>query len=102
MRAIEWMGIYNKKYDDFLNTGNSVTDNCKSILLHSEGNGTELPKLFAVENAEEIVKRRREEEETKKMESISPTPNSGVVGGMPPMPGAVPPQPPVASPVQAP
>lgn len=98
MRAIEWMGIYDKKYEDFLNTGNIVTDNCNSILLHAEGNGKDLPKLFAIENAEEIVEQRRAEKAAIPNEQQVLNPGQPV-SGMPPMPGAMP-QAPVMPPVE--
>lgn len=58
MRAIEWLAPYKQRYEQFLHTGNQATDICNSILLHSEGDGTELPSLFAVDNAEEIANQR--------------------------------------------
>lgn len=55
VRAIEWMRPYKQRYEDFLSTGNPNTDAGNAILLHSEGNGSQLPSLFAVDNAEEIA-----------------------------------------------
>lgn len=55
MRALSWMASYKEKYEMFLNTGNPNTDASNAILLHSEGDGKELPSLFVVENAAEIA-----------------------------------------------
>lgn len=55
MRAIDWMKIYKERYERFLNTGNPNIDSANAILLHSEGNGNQLPLIFAVDNAEEIA-----------------------------------------------
>lgn len=55
MRAIDWMKPYRDRYERFLNTGNPATDASNAILLHSEGNGEDLPSLFAVDNAEEVA-----------------------------------------------
>ncbi len=49
MRCIDWMQPYKQRYDRFLNTGNPATDLINSILLHSEGDGKQLPSLFAVD-----------------------------------------------------
>lgn len=107
MRAIDWMDTYKEKYERFLNTGNPNTDAGNAILLHSEGDGSQLPLLFAVENAEEIAAQKAREaqaasqpqaafsqpqmaQQPKPMAS-APTP--------PPMPGAtVPPPMPQAEP----
>ena len=50
MRAIEWMKPYKDRYENFLHTGNPATDAGNAILLHSEGDGTQFPSLFMVEN----------------------------------------------------
>lgn len=55
MRCISWLETYKQKYEQFLHTGNPATDANNAILLHSEGNGTGLPSLFVVENAEQIA-----------------------------------------------
>lgn len=55
MRAIDWMTPYKQRYENFLNSGNPNTDASNAILLHSEGDGSQFPSLFAVENAEEIA-----------------------------------------------
>ena len=52
LRCIQWLQDYKKRYEHFLNTGNAATDENNAILLHSEGNGTQLPSLFARENFE--------------------------------------------------
>lgn len=90
MRAIDWMKPYRQRYESFLHTGNPNTDAGNAILLHSEGDGSQLPPIFAVENAEEIA--------AQKAAATAPQPQaSAPAAGMPappPMPGAVPPPPP--------
>lgn len=84
MRCISWMGTYMEKYDQFLNTGNPNTDASNAILLHSEGNGKDLPSIFVVENAEQVA--------------IQSPSTSQPVSGMPSMPemqGGIPPMPPI-------
>ena len=65
IRAIDWMATYKERYERFLHTGNQATDAGNAILLHSEGNGSQLPSLFAVDNAEEIARKAAEEEAMK-------------------------------------
>lgn len=55
IRAIDWMSSYKQRYEQFLHTGNPATDAANAILLHSEGDGSQFPPLFAVDNAEEIA-----------------------------------------------
>lgn len=55
MRCMSWMATYKEKYEMFMNTGNTNTDASNAILLHSEGDGKNLPSLFVVENAAEIA-----------------------------------------------
>ena len=55
MRAIDWLHSYKEKYDRFLHTGNPATDAGNAILLHSEGDGSDLPSFLVVENAEEVA-----------------------------------------------
>ncbi len=52
IRAIDWMGDYKKRYERFLNSGNLATDMANAILLHSEGDGKQLPSLFAKSDEE--------------------------------------------------
>lgn len=73
MRCISWLATYKEKYEDFLNTGNANTDASNAILLHSEGDGKDLPSLFAVTDASANVQK----------DSIAPN--------VPPMPGVTPP-----------
>lgn len=117
MRAIEWMAPYKERYERFLRTGNPATDEGNAILLHSEGDGKDLPSLFAIDNAEEIVAQRRRETEAAKAAEAAATQQSSYTmqqpyaqpyaqagaapmpqapGAMPPPPGATPPPPPGA------
>lgn len=86
MRALSWMETYKQKYEDFLHTGNPSTDASNAILLHSEGDGTELPSLFVVENAAQIA---AESAVTANIPTSSITvPPVASPNAMPPMPGA--------------
>lgn len=85
IRAIDWMTPYKQRYEQFLNTGNPNTDASNAILLHSEGNGSKLPSLFALSN-EEIEKKLAEEEN--KQPTGAPTtgaPQPPTGPGMPPI-----------------
>lgn len=55
MRAIEWLSTYKQRYENFLHTGNKATDDSNAILLHSEGDGTQFPSMFMVENWAQII-----------------------------------------------
>lgn len=80
------MSPYKERYEQFLNTGNPATDSGNAILLHSEGDGSQLPSLFAVDNAEEIAaKAAREAKEAK-----SQTGNDVVLPPTPPLPNVEP------------
>ena len=52
MRALSWMPEYKDRYDSFLNCGNENTDYSNSILLHTEGDGKNLPSIFVVSSDE--------------------------------------------------
>lgn len=102
MRAIDWMTPYRKLYENFLHTGNPNTDAGNAILLHSEGNGSQFPSLFAVENAEEIAAQNsaaQAQTQPQMQPQMQPQAVPPVVNApaMPPMPGSVPP-PPAAEP----
>lgn len=58
MRCADWLQTYRDKYERFLHSGNQMTDRSNAILLHTEDDGKELPSLFVVENAEQIVAQR--------------------------------------------
>lgn len=95
MRAIDWMKPYKERYEEFLNTGNPNTDAGNAILLHSEGNGSHCPSLFAVDNAEEIAAQQAAAEQptTPVTPPVLPTDTDKI----PPIPGTVTP-PPIAEP----
>lgn len=100
MRAIDWLKTYRERYENFLCTGNPNTDVCNAILLHSEGDGSQYPTLFAVENAEEIAAERAAAEQQSQMPAMpqqhTPMPPAAA---MPPVQGAgMPLPPPVAEP----
>lgn len=89
MRCISWLSTYKEKYERFLNTGNPNTDASNAILLHSEGNGKDLPSLFVVENAEQIAMQNGSQ--VPPTVSAPPTmPPMPGVPGMPPMPQSAP------------
>ncbi len=81
MRCMTWMTTYKEKYEQFLNTGNVNTDASNAILLHSEGDGKNLPSLFVVENAAAIAAGATQPSAT----SMPPMPPTGA-----PVPPAVP------------
>ena len=95
IRAIDWMKPYKEKYDRFLHTGNPATDAGNAILLHSEGDGSQFPSLFAVDNAEEIAAQAAQAAMANQMAQTAPTPQAGPAVP-PPMPGTAPVPPPVA------
>jgi hypothetical protein len=82
------MKPYKEKYDHFLHTGNPATDAGNAILLHSEGDGSQFPSLFAVDNAEEIAAKAAQATQTAQPQAGPAVP--------PPMPGAATVPPPVA------
>ncbi len=121
IRAIEWLANYKERYERFLHTGNQATDVINSILLHSEGDGTTLPSLFAL-SEEEIARVRAEREATQQQaqgftsaqpaggaaqsfgqqpavgqQTAAPVGGPGMPPPPPPAPGTIPP-PPVAKP----
>ena len=111
MRAIDWMKPYKEKYERFLNTGNPNTDAGNAILLHSEGNGSQFPLIFAVDNAEEIAAKNAAAQAAANQPqqptafAQPQTAQAPVIGGgMPPMPGApaMPPIPGMTPPAPAP
>lgn len=100
MRAIDWLKTYRERYENFLCTGNPNTDVCNAILLHSEGDGSQYPSLFAVENAEEIAAERAAAEQQSQM-PVMPQQHTTMppAAVMPPAQGAgMPLPPPVAEP----
>ena len=103
IRAISWMEPYKDRYESFLNTGNVNTDASNAILLHTEGDGKQLPSLFVVENAAEIAAQTSQPMQptvgTAPMPGMAPTagpgmppPPPGVGPGMPPPPQPTVPQ----------
>ncbi len=100
MRCMSWMSSYKEKYEQFLDTGNVNTDASNAILLHSEGDGKNLPSLFVVENAAQIAEAELAAQAAAQP-AVQPVaqPMAQPVAGMPPMPGApVPPPMPEAEP----
>lgn len=96
MRAIDWLSTYKKRYEKSMNSGNVATDMSNAILLHSEGDGSQLPSLFVVENAEEIAKQNAQQAQP------AGAPMQQSANGMatpPPMPGGAPLPPPISSPI---
>jgi len=49
MRAIEWLSSYERSYNDMVNNKNEIEAKEARILLHSEGDGTDLPGLMGEE-----------------------------------------------------
>lgn len=94
IRAIDWMKTYKNKYEEKLHTGNAATDAANAILYHSEGDGSQYPSLFAVDNAEEIAAKAAQEAIAAQT-TAAPQPQAGPAVP-PPMPGAAPVPPPIA------
>ena len=96
IRAIDWMKPYKEKYERFLHTGNPSTDLNNAILLHSEGDGSQLPSLFAVDNAEEIAAQAAQAAMASQavQPATAPQPQAGSAVP-PPRPGTAPVPPPI-------
>lgn len=98
MRAIKWLAQDKKKYDRFMNSGNKVTDQTNAIMLHSEGEGSNLPDIFALSDKEcrELDAKKNlnkpAEQPAEPAAAVPPMPGSPVP---PPMPGAAVPPPPM-------
>ena len=90
IRCLSWMSSYKDKYDLFLKTGNPNTDASNAILLHSEGNGSDLPSLFVVENAAEIASRNVQTPSSQTATPSAQLPPMPGCPGMPPMPPSEP------------
>jgi hypothetical protein len=87
IRAIEWLASYKERYERFLNTGNESTDIVNAILLHSEGDGKNLPSLFAL-SEEEINRVRAARMAAQAQPSFGAQPAMGATPGQQPqMPG---------------
>ena len=89
MRCADWLKTYKEKYERFLNTGNKATDRNNAILLHTEDDGADLPSLFVIENAEEIL-RKMEEDKNKNQDSGETTVQPTPPGPVPVPPGPIP------------
>jgi len=83
MRAISWMKDYRRKYENYLNTGNANTDMSRRILLHCEGEGENLPHIFAL-SEEELEK--MDAEKRKKKETGETTGSGAIPPQLPPLP----------------
>lgn len=92
MRAIDWLASYKVRYEDFLHTGNPATDAGNAILLHCEGDGTQFPSLFAVDNAEDIAAEQARSVQTAQPVTMETNIHQGSVP--PPMPNSGSPVPP--------
>lgn len=92
MRCADWLKTYKEKYDNFLNTPNKATNRNNAILLHTEDDGAELPSMFVVENAEEIVRQR--EQAAQQQAAQQPVFGPQTAGPAAQPAGAVPPPPP--------
>ena len=95
IRAIDWMGPYKERYERFLHTGNPATDAGNAILLHSEGDGSQLPSLFVVEGAEAIAAEKARQAMAQQQPAASmPTSGPQMPPAGPQMPPAGPQMPP--------
>lgn len=94
LRCIEWLADYKNRYERFLHSGNAATDENNAILLHSEGDGSQYPSLFACEKPREELKTESQPENQPDPVNV---PNEGTSTEMPPqlnVPGKFPPPPP--------
>lgn len=83
LRAIDWLATYKNRYEDLLMTADGQRGTVNSILLHSEGDGSQLPPVF-IPNAQERAA----------MAVNAATVQSDIAGGnVPPIPTPVPPVP---------
>ena len=96
IRAIDWMKPYKEKYERFLHTGNSATDAGNAILLHSEGDGSQFPSLFAVDNAEEIAAQAAQKTMAQSAQTTAASQPQAGPAVPSPMPGIAPVPPPIA------
>jgi hypothetical protein len=80
MRCVEWLADYRKRYERFINTPNEITNANNRILLHSEGDGSELPPLFVLSD-EEIAKQKAQKSP---QEPAAPTVPPAAPGAVPP------------------
>jgi len=86
IRAIDWMTPYKQRYEQFLHTGNPNTDASNAILLHSEGDGSKLPSLFAL--SDEEIQAKLAQEQSFQTQGLGGQPQQPVGPGVPPpMPG---------------
>ena len=46
LRAVDWLATYKERYEDLLHSADEKSNREAYILLHSEGDGTELPPIF--------------------------------------------------------
>ena len=60
LRCVEWLKTYKERYERFLHTGNPAKDHSNAILLHSEGDGSQYPALFACEKPLEEIQHKPE------------------------------------------
>lgn len=110
MRAASWLKQYKERYDRFLNTGNPSVDAQNAILLHSEGDGSELPNFFALTKDEINAKIAKRQQQQPQQPIAAQQPQQPAAPQqpampprqpeMPPMPGVVLPPPPQEKPLQ--
>ena len=82
IRAIDWMIPYKQRYEQFLHTGNPNTDASNAILLHSEGDGSKLPSLFAL--SDEEIQAKLAQEQSFQTQGLGGQPQQPVGPGVPP------------------
>lgn len=115
LRAVDWLADYKNRYEEFLNTGNAATDMCNSILLHGEGDGSTLPRIFAVDFVEEYLRQHNAQQTPQQAAAPQPPVQpaqpfvqpaaytqqpapAAPAAAMHPAPGAMPPTPPTPVP----
>ncbi len=83
MRCIEWLEDYRKRYERLIYSSNEMTNIRDRILLHSEGDGSDLPSLFVLSDEEIAKKRAKQAAAQQSQPAAAPSP-----AGMPPIAGA--------------
>lgn len=85
LRAIDWLATYKNRYEDLLMTADGKRGTVNSILLHSEGDGSQLPSVFIPDTVAKVAANA----------AIETQSNDVMMNGtiIPPIPGAIPPPP---------
>ncbi len=78
LRCADWLRIYKERYDRFLNTGNPAKDRDHAILLHSEGDGKNLPSQFVVDRIKNDKVPHTKDDIAPSMPPVIPSPEPAI------------------------